>query len=130
MSCGWAGRKDLCGWLAGQRWGDECAKAFWTYTGHRVREGARPNASVAGTLSKFRGIQWWRREQESLHGVRHPRHFPQLMNEERCLSETVGTEDWRVVALNRDQWNSFLPRWIQNVTIPWTSGRQASLPNL
>ena len=89
--------------FAGQRWGDACAKAFWTYTGHRVREGAKMNASVAGLLSMYRGIQWWRREQNSVVGTRHPRHFPQLMNAERCISEVVGAGEWRVVALNRSQ---------------------------
>ena len=116
--------------FAGQRWGDEFAKAFWTYTGHRVREGLKNNGSVVGILTNFRDLQWWRREQELTGGVRHPRHFPQLMNAERCISETVGTEDWRVTAANRSQWCSFLPQWLRVMTVPWTSGRQDSLPNV
>ena len=109
---------------------EDCAKAYWTYAGHRVREGVKPHASVAGILSMFRGLPWWRREQNSMLGVRHPRHFPQLMNEERCIAETVGTEEWRVVALNRAQWNSYLPQWLRTIAIPWASARQDSLPKL
>ena len=110
--------------------GEACAKAFWTYTGHSVRESAKPACSVAGVLSGYRGLRWWRREQESTLGVRRPTHFPQLMNAERCISEAVGTEDWRVVALNRSQWSSFLPQWLRIMAVPWTSGRQESLPNM
>ena len=116
--------------FAGQRWGDACAKSFWTYTGHRVREGAKPSASVAGLLSMYRGIQWWRGEQASVVGARHPRHFPQLMNGERCISEVVGAGEWRLVALNRSQWSTFLPQWLKAVAVPWCSGRQSSLPSL
>ena len=116
--------------FAGQRWGEACAKAFWTYTGHRVRESARQACSVAGVLSRFRGLRWWRQEQESVLGARHPRHFPQLMNAERCISEVVGREDWRVVAQNRSQWSTFLPQWLQFMAVPRTSGRQGSLPNI
>ena len=116
--------------FAGQRWGEACATAYWTYTGHRIREGAKPACSVAGVLSGYRGLGWWRREQESTLGARHPRHFPQLMNSERCISEAVGTEDWRVVALNRAQCSAYLPEWLRIVAIPWTSGRQVSLPNV
>ena len=114
--------------FAGQRWGEDFVKAYWTYAGHRVREGMKPNGSVAGILTHFRGLRWWKREQESTHGARHPRHFPQLMNEERCISEAVGTEDWRVIATNRSQWSSFLPQWMRVMSVPWTSGRQSSLP--
>ena len=115
---------------AGQRWGEDFLKAFWTYTGHRVREGLRENGSVAGVLSNFRDLQWWRREQEATSGLRHPRHFPQLMNVERCICDVVGTELWRTVAANRDQWNSFLPKWIATMAVPWASQRQDSLPNV
>ena len=110
--------------------GDEFAKAFWTYTGHRVREGLREAGSVAGILTNFRDLQWWRREQELTGGVRHPRHFPQLMNAERCVGQAVGTEAWRVIAANRSQWSSYLPQWLELMAIPWASGRQDSLPNV
>ena len=116
--------------FAGQRWGEDFVAAYWTYVGHRVREGLKHDGSVAGALTNFRGLRWWRREQDSINGARHPRHYPQLMNAERCISEAVGTEDWRVIAANRSQWSSFLPQWLRVMYVPWTSGRQSSLPDM
>ena len=113
----------------GLRWGDEFIKAYWTYTGHRVREGVKENASVAGKLSMYRSLGWWRGEQQSSVGSRHPRHFPKLMNEERPISTVIGSENWRVVAANRQHWSTFLPRWVEYMSIPWSSGRQPALEN-
>ena len=112
---------------AGLRWGDEFVKAYWAYTGHRVREGVRDKASVAGKLSMFRGLERWRREQKRNEGTRHPRHFPKLMNKARCISDVVGTEQWRVVAANRQQWSSFMPQWLNAMAVPWSSGRQPAI---
>ena len=39
----------------GLRWGDEFVKAYWTYTGHRIREGVKENASVAGCIEELNG---------------------------------------------------------------------------
>ena len=114
---------------AGERWGDEFVKAYWTYTGHRVREGVKQGSSAAGRLSWHRGLDWWRQEQERGCGSRHPRHFPKLMNEERCICDVVGTCQWRVLACNRQQWSSFLQSWLQTMRVPWASGRQSAVMN-
>ena len=34
--------------FAGQRWGEDFVTAYWTYAGHRVREGLKFNGSVGG----------------------------------------------------------------------------------
>ena len=60
----------------GERWGDEFVKAYWTYTGHRVREGVKPNASVVGKLSWRRGLEWWRQQQERDGGSAIPDTSP------------------------------------------------------
>ena len=102
-------------------------KAYWLYTGHRIREGVKEDASVMGNLSMYRGLDWWRQEQERSTGSRHPRHFPKLMNEDRCISEVVGAEMWRVIAANRHQWGSFLQNWLNYMRVPWASGRQPAI---
>ena len=35
-------------------------------------------AKMAGVLSMFRGLAWWKRQQGLSTRSRHPRHFPQL----------------------------------------------------
>ena len=109
--------------------GDEFVKAYWTYTGHRIREGVKPGASVMGKLSWHRGLEWWRQQQERDGGSRRPRHFPKLMNEERCICDVVGTCQWRVIASDRQQWSSFMQSWLQFMRAPWASGRQPAVEN-
>ena len=75
--------------LEGKRWGDAHLEAYWDFLGHRTREGVRDSASTAGILSHFRGLEWWRQQQNLLGGRRHGRHFPHLMNCERRVSHAV-----------------------------------------
>ena len=109
------------------RWGDKHLSAFWRYTGHLVRESQQHSSSVAGILSGFRDLVWWTRQRELLRGVRHHRHFPFLMNTERRIATTVGSDAWRVAACNRAQWRGFEKQWITQEQVPWASGRQTSL---
>ena len=112
-----------------KRWGDKHLAAYWAFTGHRVRAGAREGCSAAGRLSHFRGLGWWQQQQRSSGGRRHGHHFPFLMNCERSISRVAGTADWRVLAANRVQWAERVGDWIQQEAVPWSSGRQPSLDN-
>ena len=49
---------------------------------------------------------------------------------DRCISEAVGADSWKVIAANRALWNSFLPQWMRVISIPWTGGGQDSLMNV
>ena len=62
----------------GMRWGDEFLKAYWSYTGHRIREGLKESASTTGILSMYRGIERWRREQDKAFPQTHERRTQYL----------------------------------------------------
>ena len=111
------------------RWSDKHLAAYWTFTGHRVREGGRQGCSGAGILSHFRGLSWWQQQQHQSGGRRHGRHFPFLMNCERSVARAAGSLEWRVLAANRAQWAERLEDWIKQESIPWASGRQLSVSN-
>ena len=113
--------------MAKIRWGDKHLAAFWQYTGHLVRGGQQPQASVAGVLSTYRDLMWWNHQQDLRQGKRHQRHFPFLMNTERRIARVIGSPAWRVAACNRAQWKGFEGRWIAQEQIAWSSGRQPSL---
>ena len=113
--------------LEEQRWGDRAVVAFWNFTGHRVRGHSLPSA--AACVSHFRGLPWWNQQQRSSLGSRHGRHFPFLMNSERRVASVVGSENWRVAAMNRQQWAGLSLAWLRQEALPWTSNRQPSLCN-
>ena len=106
-----------------KRWGDCAVLAY------RVRGAGLPFPSAAARLSDFRSLSWWNREQRLAGGRRHGRHFPFLMNGERRVARAVGSEDWRVVALNREQWAGYAQTWLQQEAVPWSSIRQVALCN-
>ena len=109
------------------RWGDKRLTAFWQYTGHLVREGHKERPSVAGVLANFRPLTWWEQQQQGSEGVKHHRHFLRLMNTERKLAKVTGSSAWRVATMNRVQWKGLEKAWIQQESIPWSSGRQPAL---
>ena len=112
----------------GVRWGDVHAEAYWDFLGHRTRNGLRDDASTAGLLSHYRGIQWWQTQQNLSMGARHRRHYPHLMNCERRVAASVGTAAWRDMTRDRYSWQARRDRWVQDVRVAWASGRQAALP--
>ena len=112
-----------------KRWGDCAVLAYWAFTGHRVRGAGLPFPSAAARLSDFRSLSWWNKEQSLASGRRRGRDFPFLMNGERRVARAVGSEDWRVVALNREQWAGFAQTWLQQEAVPWSSSRQVALCN-
>ena len=112
----------------GKRWGDVHAEAYWDFLGHRARNGVRENSSAAGLLSHFRGLQWWQAQQTSSSGARHRRHYPHLMNCERRVAKTAGTVAWRDLTTNRYAWQALRDKWVADVAVAWSSGRQAALP--
>ena len=110
-----------------KRWGDRHLEAFWRYTGHAVREGQREGATVAGVLANFRPLTWWDQQRRGCNGAKHRRRFPHLMNTERKISRVTGSLAWRVAAVNRTQWKGLEGSWIEQESIPWSSGRQPAL---
>ena len=113
--------------LEEERWGDRAILAYWSFTGHRVRGMSQRVPSAAARVSHFRGLPWWIREQTTSLGRRHGRHFPFLMNSERRVARASGSEEWRVAAMNRQQWAGLAGVWLRQEAIPWASCRQTAL---
>ena len=113
--------------LEEDRWGDRAVLAYWSFTGHRVRGLSHQCPSAAASVSHFRGLPWWSGEQATSSGRRHGRHFPFLMNGERRVARVTGSEEWRVAAMNRQQWAGFSRAWLRQEAIPWASCRQTAL---
>ena len=111
------------------RWGTLALKAFWQYTGHRVRSADGPFPTVASLLTNFRPLAWWTHEQSRPDGRRHRRHFPFLMGVEREIA-AIATEQWREKARDRTLWMSLEEQWVVKYEVPWSSNRQASLQDL
>ena len=113
--------------LEEDRWGDRAILAYWSFTGHRVRGLSNQSPSAAASISHFRGLPWWSGEQATSSGRRHGRHFPSVMNSERRVARAIGSEEWRVAAMNRQQWAGFSRAWLRQEAIPWASCRQTAL---
>ena len=117
------------------RWSEVHVEQFWSYLGHRVRDGWSASPSAAGLFSHHRTLEWWTEQQlrGSQTGRRHGRrHFPQLMNHERainsvCSVELAEGEDWRVATLDRGKWKRLGSIFKEKFSVPWASGRQLSL---
>ena len=111
------------------RWGTLALRAFWQYTGHRVRAADGPCPTVATMLTNFRSLPWWTVEQSRAGGLRHRRHFPFLMGVERDIA-SIATEAWREKARSRAEWRELENRWVVKFEVPWSSNRQATLEDL
>ena len=84
--------------------------------------------SIAGKLSRVRGLAWWQQQQQSSVGERHRRrHFPFLMSQERAIGNVIGGDAWRAASVNRKQWKDMEATWILQQGVEWTSGRQHAL---
>ena len=79
-------------------------------------------------LDYYRTRQWWLNEQAKPHtGIRHPKHYPRLSNLEKDMDYATGGKPWREVAADRVQWQQCRERWICNMDVPWTGGRQTCI---
>ena len=106
-----------------ERWSCKILRLQFQLAGHwmRQREGEDQVRGIAGR----RALGWWNREKSLTTGVRHPMRF-RASNLERSLATCLG-ENWYLACESRDAWKQLLVKWLADMDVPWTRGRQLCL---
>ena len=116
-----------------ERWSTCILRLQFTLHGHWARRtedlgrgigDIHPNLAMRVNL--WRNLKWWRHQQNLTNsGIRHPHQF-YPSNTERQIASSVGL-DWGRTALNRNEWLSFLPKYLHDWDVKWARGRQLTL---
>ncbi|CAE7550167.1 unnamed protein product [Symbiodinium necroappetens] len=111
-----------------ERWSTTWLRRHWQYRGHVVRAASRDQPPASSVMDGYRTLPWWRRQQASRDGVRHPAaFFPHLSNEEVRLNRAAGRAEWRELAADPVEWKKKEDQWVRQNDIAWCSGRQLTL---
>ena len=105
------------------RWSSIILKSVWRLHGHIIR-----HQDDATALIQWRNLAWWKQEQRSNNGMRHPHRYNAMLETERLL-DTIA-HPWQSTAQNRSKWASLEQGFIRRFDVAWATGRQTSLENL
>ena len=106
------------------RWSTFILRQIWGLNGHIAR-----GPVCLQDMLRWKGISWWRQEQQQKHGARRARRFNPHLDIERHLVAVAGLE-WISAAHNRTLWESMSHTFIARHDPPWTTGRQTAIHNL
>ena len=112
------------------RWSSLWLQRYWNYKGHVARGLSRTKPPASSVIDSFRTYQWWRQQQRTADGLRHPASFyplPYLSNDELRLNRAAGCDDWRTLAADPQAWGRAAAEWLRREDVPWTTGRQLAL---
>ena len=117
-------------WIAqtgAERWSTKILRLQFQLAGHwmRQREGGDDVRGIAGRMTLWRASGWWNHEKSLTTGARHPMRF-RASNLERSLAHCLG-ENWFHACSSRDAWRQLRAKWLADMDVPWTRGRQLSL---
>ena len=111
----------------GTRWSTIWLSRWWGYQGHVMRCVHHNQEPGSRTIANFRSVEWWRRQQQLLTGMRHSgRYHPKLHPLDMQMNRAAQGE-WREIALNRDLWKTRGEAWILQQDVPWCSGCQLAI---
>ena len=110
------------------RWSSLWLQRYWNYKGHVARGLNRTQPPASSVIDSFRTYQWWRQQQRTADGLRHPASFyPYLSNDELRLNRAAGCDNWRALAADPKAWGQAAAEWLRREDVPWTTGRQLAL---
>ena len=110
------------------RWSTVWLQRFWKYKGHIARALDRQHPPASSYMDSCRTLLWWKEKQRN--GLTHPAaFFPYHTREETALNNAAQHQDWRQVARDTTAWLQQMPRWISEMDVAWSSGRQLALSN-
>ena len=115
-------------WIAtsgAERWSSKILRLQFQVVGHWFRQFEGEVRGLAARIQLWRCMQWWNSEKKLSNGVRHPRRF-RAANLERSLATCLG-DQWFLACANREGWKQLLRKWLQDMDVPWTKGRQLCL---
>ena len=125
----WRGARQVVWNTLGRRWSTTWLERWWSFAGHRARAGDREVPGAAAVIDNYRTRQWWTLEQSKpqTERIQHPRHYPKLSNLEKDMDTAAEGRSWRDVARDRAVWAQCKLRWVSNMDVPWTGGRQTCI---
>ena len=125
----WRGARQVVWNVLGRRWSTSWLERWWCFAGHRARAGDREVPGAATVIDNYRTRQWWTLEQSKpvTERIQHPRHYPKLSNLEKDMDRASEGCSWREVARDRARWMQCKLRWVSNMDVPWTGGRQTCI---
>ena len=106
------------------RWSTHALTLLWGLVGHISR-----GEGVGGDILEWRGMKWWKEQQNKRQGERHAGRFNPQLDIERAVTSVAGIE-WRQIAKDRQAWAGLEAAFLDKFDTPWSTGRQTAITNL